>query len=426
MGRGLSCSPIASSLYMYYKKSYLHFLFHCYSNADLSVLESILHLVQKAREDETGRQTDDKLRQIKAQLSGPLKGQKVLLFTSFHDTATYLYQQLSNDSAWQAQAGQPVLGLISGDTKPDERRKLIERFAPIANRPPELPGDQPWRPDGQEMQLLISTDVLSEGQNLQDAGVVINYDLHWNPVRLIQRAGRVDRIGSPFAEIALYNVFPEAELESLLGLVQRLAARIAQIDQTVGLDASVLGEVISQRSLEQLRQLHHKDQRVLHDLERQAELVSTEEMKFPLVSYIQQIGERVVAELPMGIHSGKHYVARDGRPGTFLAFRAGERHFWRFYPDDGSEPEKSVRAIYAMIACAREEARIEPGPVPMNCWSARRGRCWRLYVGSRPGVALVQPCRAWRRSSTTGSTARRSGRGTTRSTRSSCAASMEC
>jgi SNF2 family DNA or RNA helicase len=333
---------------------------------DLTVLESILSLVKHAREGAAGQDGDDKLRQIKAVLAGPLKGQKVLLFTSFHDTAVYLYQRLSGDSAWQEQAGHPVLGLISGDTKAEERRKLIERFAPVANRPPELPGDQPWQPEGQEIQVLVSTDVLSEGQNLQDAGVIMNYDLHWNPVRLIQRAGRVDRIGSPFAEIVLYNVFPEAELESLLGLVQRLAARIAQIDQTVGLDASVLGEVISQRSLEQLRQLHRKDQRVLSDLERQAELVSTEEMKFPLVSYIQQIGERVVAELPLGIHSGKCYAAREARPGTFLAFRAGERHFWRFYPDDGSEPEKSVRTIYAMIACTREEARVDPGPVPYD------------------------------------------------------------
>ncbi|WP_307811446.1 C-terminal helicase domain-containing protein [Ktedonospora formicarum] len=91
------------------------------------------------------------------------------------------------------------------------------------------------------MQVLISTDVLSEGQNLQDAGVVINYDLHWNPVRLIQRAGRVDRIGSSFAHIMLYNVFPEADLESLLGLIQKLSTRIAQIDQTVGLDAKCPG-----------------------------------------------------------------------------------------------------------------------------------------------------------------------------------------
>jgi Helicase conserved C-terminal domain len=333
---------------------------------DITVLESILLLLKKAREGGAGDGGDDKLRQIKTALAGPLKGKKVLIFTSFHDTAAYLYKQLLSDSAWQEQAGQPALGLISGDTKPDERRTLIERFAPMANRPPEIPSDQPGPPDGPGIQVLVSTDVLSEGQNLQDAGVVINYDLHWNPVRLIQRAGRVDRIGSPFAHIMLYNVFPEAELESLLGLVQRLSTRIAQIDQTVGLDASVLGEVISQRSLEQLRQLHRNDQSLLHDLERQAELVSTEEMKFPLVSYIQQIGERVVAELPLGIHSGKRYIARDARPGTFMAFSAGGRHFWRFYPDDGNEPETNIRSLYAMIACTREEPRIEPGPVPYD------------------------------------------------------------
>ena len=335
-------------------------------NHDITELENLLSMLKKAREGDAGEDGDDKLCQIKTRLSGPLKGRKVLIFTSFHDTAAYLYQQLHDDSVWQEHVGHPVLGLISGDTRPEERRKLIERFAPVANRPPEIPGDEPWQPGGSEIQVLISTDVLAEGQNLQDAGVVINYDLHWNPVRLIQRAGRVDRIGSPFAQILLYNVFPEAELESLLGLVQRLAVRIAQIDQTVGLDASVLGEVISQRSLEQLRQLHRKDQSLLRDLERQAELVSTEEMKFPLINYIQQIGERVVAEIPLGIHSGKHYIARDARPGTFIAFSAGDRHFWRFYPDDGSEPKKNIRSLYAMIVCTRDEPRLEPGPVPYD------------------------------------------------------------
>lgn len=298
-------------------------------------------MLKKALEGGAGEDGgDDKLRQIKTALAGSLKGHKVLIFTSFHDTAIYLYKQLLDGSAWQEQAGQPVLGLISGDTRPEERRRLIERFAPVASRPPKIPGDESWQPDGTEIQVLISTDVLSEGQNLQDVGVVINYDLHWNPVRLIQRAGLVDRIGSLFARSLLYNVFPEAEL----GLVQRLSSRIAQIDQTVGLDASVLGEVISQRSLEQLRQLHRNDQSLLRDLERQAELVSTEEMKFPHISYIQQIGERVVAEIPLGIHSGKHYVARDARPGVFVAFSAGGRHFWRFYPMRAASPKRTFAA----------------------------------------------------------------------------------
>ena|GEM_PF-2686075 len=176
----------------------------------------------------------------------------------------------------------------------------------------------------------------------------------------------MDRIGSTFRQIQIYNVFPETDLEELLGLVRRLSERIAQIDHSVGLDASVLGEVISGRSLEQLRRLHNNDQQVLSELEEQAELVSTEDMKFPLVSYIQQIGESVVADIPLGIHSGKRLRARDAHPGTFLAFRAGERHFWRFYPDDGSAPETHIRAIYTMIACGRDEARILPGKPPYD------------------------------------------------------------
>ncbi len=194
--------------------------------------------------------------------------------------------------------------------------------------------------------------------------MIINYDLHWNPVRLIQRAGRVDRIGSDFPEVKLYNFFPEEGLESLLGLVQRLADRITQIDRSVGLDASVLGEAISERSLEQLRRLRSNDSQVLSELEQQAELISTEDMKFPLLSYIQQIGQGIVADIPMGIHSGKWFRARDARDGTFLAFRAGERHFWRFYPTDGSEPETHIRTIYPIIACTAEETRLESGEPP--------------------------------------------------------------
>ncbi len=333
--------------------------------ADVATLRTMTQMVADVRERSQDH-GDDKLQRIKDVLAGSLKGRKVLLFTSYHDTARYLAGRLRGDMAWLAAAGHPEIGVITGETRPQERKQLIERFSPLANRPADDRGGLVWRPNGSEIQILISTDVLSEGQNLQDAGVIVNYDLHWNPVRLIQRAGRVDRIGSRFETIQLYNVFPEDELEDLLGLVRRLIERIAGIDRSVGLDASVLGEAISERSLDQLRQLHANDQQLLRDLEAQAELISTEDMKFPLVSYIQQIGASAVADIPMGIHSAKRYRARDGKSGTFLAFVAGDRHFWRFYPDDGGDPETRIPPIYKMIECARDEARLATGAPPYD------------------------------------------------------------
>lgn len=328
---------------------------------DIATLQTMLAMLSAVRTQTEHH--DDKLHQVKELLASTLKGQKVLIFTSYHDTARYLYDELQSDSFWQAAAGTPTLGIITGETRPSDRGTIIARFAPLANT------DLMTRPrvetaSGEAIQILISTDVLAEGQNLQDAGIILNYDLHWNPVRLIQRAGRIDRIGSRFTSITIYNAFPEQGLEELLGLVRRLAERITNIDRSIGLDASVLGEAISDRSLEQLRRLHNNDQQVLFDLEAQAELISTEDMKFPLISYIQQIGQATVADIPMGIHSGKRYRARNARSGIFLAFRAGDRHFWRFYPADGSDPETQIRTIYPMIACAREEDRLATGAPP--------------------------------------------------------------
>src|SRR5712691_3975958 len=102
--------------------------------------------------------------------------------------------------------------------------------------------------NGQSLDIMISTDVLSEGQNLQDCGVLINYDLHWNPTRMVQRAGRIDRIGTSFETLWVLNMFPDEGLEKLLGLVESLSQKIASIDQSGFLDASILGEVVHPRN----------------------------------------------------------------------------------------------------------------------------------------------------------------------------------
>jgi hypothetical protein len=280
----------------------------------------------------------------------------VLLFTYYQDTARYLYDQLQADAGWRAQAAEPEIGLITGATDGARRTELVRRFAPRANAPELETAESARRLEGPELDLLISTDVLSEGQNLQDADVVLNYDLHWNPVRMIQRAGRIDRLGSFHETLLILNCFPEEGLEELLGLVERLQRRIREIDQTVGLDGSVLGEVITPRSLEELRRIRAGDRTVLDELEQEMELTSTDEMKLPLVLALQQWGEERVREIPLGIHSGKRGPVR----GVFFAFCARDRHFWRFYPSDGSPAISDKRQIFRWVQSSPEEKWVPP------------------------------------------------------------------
>jgi hypothetical protein len=326
--------------------------------SDLKIFDEILEWVEIVRQSNTGEGAHDaKLDAVKDELANALRDQKVLLFSYYQDTARYIYDRLRGDEAWLKAAGHPVLGLIDGGVSGHEREQRVKQFAPVANT---ANTDEGIRERDQlqqnPIQILICTDVLSEGQNLQDAGVLINYDLHWNPVRMIQRAGRIDRLGSPHEVLSIYNCFPEDGLESLLQLVARLQRRIRDIDNTIGLDASVLGEIIHPRSLDELRKIKQGEQDILDELERQGELVSTDEMKLPLIAYLQAMGEQRLREIPLGIHSGK----RSARPGTFFAFRAKERHFWRFYPAEGGNAITDKRQIFQMIIAKEDTPRIVP------------------------------------------------------------------
>src|SRR5690606_10597825 len=109
----------------------------------------------------------------------------------------------------------------------------VRRFSPKSKKYEMQPSDQP-------IDYLFATDVLSEGQNLQDAAILVNYDLHWNPVRMIQRNGRVNRLGSEFDEVIIANMKPEDSIELYLNLVARLQKKIDTIKHTVGLDQGIL------------------------------------------------------------------------------------------------------------------------------------------------------------------------------------------
>ncbi|MBK7106657.1 MAG: DEAD/DEAH box helicase family protein [Ignavibacteriae bacterium] len=149
------------------------------------------------------------------------KEEKVLIFTQYADTANYIADEFKHRNAENTEC-------VTGDN--EEPTKYAYRFSPISNN------KMGYKNTKEEIRVLISTDVLSEGQNLQDAHIVINYDLPWAIIRLIQRAGRVDRIGQNAEEILCYSVLPEDGLEQIINLRRRLSQRISENAEVVGSD----------------------------------------------------------------------------------------------------------------------------------------------------------------------------------------------
>jgi superfamily II DNA or RNA helicase len=192
-----------------------------------------------------GPSGDQKLRKLVELLDGPLAGKKILLFTEFRDTARYLHHQLRmRPHIAQIDSGGARLG-----SERAGRSDVIERFAPRSNGLP-VPTER------ERVELLIATDVLSEGLNLQDASVVVSYDLPWNPVRLMQRVGRVDRLGAVSEHVELHHFVPADDLDRLLGLMDRLQGKVTTISATLGLDHPVLARPDGrQHTLEQIRLL---------------------------------------------------------------------------------------------------------------------------------------------------------------------------
>lgn len=183
---------------------------------------------------------------------------KIIVFTAFSDTAHYLYAQLA---PWARDALAVHSAVVTGSagiqtTMPGLSKRMGDVLSAFAPRAKERPQDLA---DEGEIDLLIATDCISEGQNLQDCDWLINYDIHWNPVRIIQRFGRIDRIGSPNQRIQLVNFWPNMELEEYINLEQRVSGRM------VLLDVSATGEenLIEQQSSNAMNDLEYRRKQLL-------------------------------------------------------------------------------------------------------------------------------------------------------------------
>ncbi len=320
---------------------------------------------------------DAKLAQLKELLASELKGRKVLIFTYYKDTARYLYRNLcaqdEEDQSWRASAGEPTIRRMDSGTEVKERAKVVSHFAPIINNQLDIAGSK------EEIDILISTDVLSEGQNLQDCGLLINYDLHWNPTRMVQRAGRIDRIGTSFDTLWIMNMFPDDGLEHLLGLVESLSQKIASIDRSGLHDASILGEAVHPQNFNTLRRIESEDGRVVEEQERFAELTSSEYLLQNLKGLLDSDMRQTLETLPDCIHSG---LLRHEARGVFFYFTApdtqhgstkdGKRrqHYWRYIDLSEHAHRRPIGdnryLITNLIACQPDTARYVPGSDEVN------------------------------------------------------------
>ena len=190
---------------------------------------------------------DQKLQQLKElmmnKFNHPINGEnkKIIIFTAYADTAKYLYEQLSS---WTLENYQLHTALVTGSDNPKTTFKMkkvdlnsvLVNFSPISKERGKL-----QNVDG-EIDILIATDCISEGQNLQDCDYLINYDIHWNPVRIIQRFGRVDRLGSRNEQIQLVNFWPSVELDEYINLENRVKQRMKMLDLSATGEDDVIAE----------------------------------------------------------------------------------------------------------------------------------------------------------------------------------------
>jgi len=252
---------------------------------------------------------------------------KIIVFTAFSDTAHYLYTHLAT---WAKSMLGIDAALVTGSagiqtTVPGLRKSMshvLSAFAPRAKeRPDELAAEG-------EIDLLIATDCISEGQNLQDCDWLINYDIHWNPVRIIQRFGRIDRIGSPNQRIQLVNFWPNMELEEYINLEQRVSGRM------VLLDISATGEenLIEQQSGNAMNDLEYRRKQLLKlqdtviDLEDLSSGVSITDLtltdfRIDLAQYLKDHPGRLDSQ-PLGAYAVTTRLDAEIPPGIIFCLQA--------------------------------------------------------------------------------------------------------
>jgi superfamily II DNA/RNA helicase len=302
---------------------------------DLKLLRKILALVEPITPDK-----DAKLTKLKEVLKAmPLKEGKRLLFTQYSDTAAYLYKNLN-----PGDKNDDIDVIFSSDKS---KARIVGRFAPKAN--PEYK----FQAGESELKTLVATDVLAEGLNLQDCNKIINYDLHWNPVRLIQRFGRIDRIGSDHQVVFGFNFLPEVGMDRHLGLRRLLQNRIQDIHDTIGEDSAIL---------DRTEQLNEEAMYAIYDKKSLgSEALEDEDGEFLDLNEAEEILRQLKSEDPAeyeriaNLRDGIRTAKPSDQKGMFVFCQAGRYQQLFLLDEKGEVVSRDVPKVLGTIKCGPDE-----------------------------------------------------------------------
>lgn len=288
---------------------------------DFAVLTELEDLIRKITPQE-----DQKLQTlfslIDEKLTNPINAgnKKLIIFSAFATTTNYLYKHISQYvldkyGLYTAQISGTKGFATTLETKNKDLNSLLTYFSPKSkSRDVLFPGDE------SEIDLLIATDVISEGQNLQDADMLVNYDIHWNPVRIVQRFGRVDRIGSQNKYIQLVNFWPNLELDEYIDLKSRVESRMKISVLTSTADDNVLSSEEIEDNNYRRKQLERLRDKVI-DLEEMNDGISImdlglEDYRIDLLKYLEEHPE--LEKVPRGLQAILHTSNKESEGVIFV------------------------------------------------------------------------------------------------------------
>ncbi len=319
-----------------------------------ALVDELVRIAKQAKDEAT---TDDDERQRR----------KVLVFSFYEDTInwieSFLDRALEHDTQLVVFRGR--LASVAGN----ESRRGVTRTEAVWGFVPKS-ADAP-KGHADRYDLLLSTDVLAEGFNLQQCRNIINYDLPWNPMRLVQRHGRVDRIGSPHTHIFLRTFFPDAQLDELLNLEARVRRKLAQAAASVGVEVSPIAEgAEGQQSFsearEEIEKLARNDASIYDRGGTESAAQTGEEYRQELRKALLTLGNEI-RDLPWKAGSG---MAKGKQRGHFFCAQVGKRVYLRFAPLTGASLVSEIGTCLRLIECEESTTRVMPDDLRQTAFAA--------------------------------------------------------